>query len=128
MQTAAVIAAVLIGVVTVFQLALALGLPAGRAAWGGRHQGKLPTRLRLASGIAGLIVYPGIILVVLETGEVIDRPDQVPDVGAIGMWVLTALFTVGALANLASQSKVERVWVPVSLTIAVCCAIVATGT
>lgn len=56
MQTAAVIAAVLIGVVTVFQLALALGLPAGRAVWGGRYQGKLPTRLRLASGIAGLIV------------------------------------------------------------------------
>jgi hypothetical protein len=127
MQTAAVIAAVLIGVVTVFQLALALGLPAGRAAWGGRHQGKLPTRLRLASGIAGLIVYPVIILVVLETGEVIDGPAQVPEVDAIGMWVLTALFTVGALANLASQSKIERVWVPVSLTIAVCCAIVATG-
>ena len=127
MQTAAVIAAVLIGVVTVFQLALALGLPAGRAAWGGRHQGKLPTRLRLASGIAGLIVYPVIILVVLETGEVIDGPAQVPEVDAIGMWVLTALFTVGALANLASQSKIERVWVPVSLTIAVCCAVVATG-
>ena len=127
MQTAAVIAAVLIGIVTVFQLALALGLPAGRAAWGGRHQGKLPTRLRLASGIAGLIVYPVIILVVLETGEVIDGPAQVPEVDAIGMWVLTALFTVGALANLASQSKIERVWVPVSLTIAVCCAVVATG-
>jgi len=127
MQTAAVIAAVLIGIVTVFQLALALGLPAGRAAWGGRHQGKLPTRLRLASGIAGLIVYPVIILVVLETGEVIDGPAKVPEVDAIGMWVLTALFTVGALANLASQSKIERVWVPVSLTIAVCCAVVATG-
>ncbi len=127
METAAIIAAALLGVVTVFQLALALGLPAAHASWGGRHDGKLPARLRVASAIAGLVVYPIIILIVLESGNVIDGPDLIPDVGSVGLWILTGLFALGALANFASRSKVERVWAPVSLAIAVCAAVVATG-
>jgi len=126
MQTAAIIAAILIGVVTVFQLALALGLPAGRASWGGRHEGVLPTRLRVASGFAAIFAYPLIIFVVLDAADVIGS-DEMPDIGASGMWVLTGLFALGAVANFASRSPVERLWGPVSLVIAVCCAIVAWG-
>jgi hypothetical protein len=37
MQVAAVIAVVLLGVVCLFQIALALGAPLGKAAWGGEH-------------------------------------------------------------------------------------------
>jgi hypothetical protein len=73
LTTASVIASVLLGVVSIFQIALALGLPAGRAAWGGRHEGKLPPGLRVASGIAGLVLYPIIILLVL-TAEVRSMP------------------------------------------------------
>ena len=32
-----------------FQIALALGAPWGRAAWGGAHEGRLPGKLRVAS-------------------------------------------------------------------------------
>jgi hypothetical protein len=39
------------------------------------------------------------------------------------MWVVTAFFTLGALANLASRSKLERI--SVSLAIAVCSTIIA---
>ncbi|MCI0679398.1 MAG: hypothetical protein L0Z63_10210 [Actinobacteria bacterium] len=52
------IAVVLLGVVTLFQLALAAGAPWGVAAWGGRHPGVLPTRLRIASVVVALVVYP----------------------------------------------------------------------
>jgi hypothetical protein len=124
-DTAAIVAALLIAVVAVFQIALALGAPARRAAWGGRHEGKLPTGLRVASGIAGVLFYPAVILIVLQTGGVIDL-DPVP-VGATGMWVLAGLFTVGALMNFVSRSNVERVWGPVSLAIAACCAVLAAG-
>jgi len=44
------------------------------------------------------------------------------------LWILAGLFTLGALANIASRSKVERLlWRPVALVIAVSIAIVAMG-
>lgn len=124
MQTAAIVATGLMGIVAVFQLALALGAPAGFAAWGGWHEGVLPTRLRIASGAVGLIVYPALMVYVLATAGVIDAT-WVPARGRLGMWVLTSLFTIGGFANLASRSRRERWWAIVSFAIAVCTAIVA---
>lgn len=124
MEIAAIIAAVLMGIVAVFQLALALGAPAGFAAWGGWHEGVLPTRLRIASGVVGLIVYPALMVYVLATAGVIDAT-WVPARGRLGMWILTGIFVLGGFANLASRSRRERWWAIVSFAIAVCTAIVA---
>ena len=126
MKVAAVVAACLLGVIAVFQLALALGMPARRMAWGGQYEGKLPTGLRIASAFAGVVIYPLATLLILEAADVTDF-EVVPDVGPIGMWVFTGLFAFGALLNLVSRSKAERVWAPVSMGIAVCCGIVAAG-
>lgn len=104
---------------------MALGAPLGRAAWGGRNEAVLPTPLRIASGLAAIVVYPFIALYVLASADLIDL-EWLPT-GAMGMWVLTGFFTLGTVANLASRSNIERVWAPVSLAIAVCCAIVAIG-
>jgi hypothetical protein len=43
------------------------------------------------------------------------------------MWALTGFFALGAVANFASRSPIERIWGPVALGIAVCCGIVALG-
>lgn len=126
MKIAAVVAASLLGVIAAFQLALALGMPARRMAWGGQHEGKLPVGLRIASAVAGLVIYPLVTLLILEAGGVTDF-EVIPDVGPVGMWVFTGLFAFGALLNLVSRSKAERVWAPVSMGIAVCCGIVAAG-
>ena len=126
MKTAAVVAACLLGLIAVFQFALALGMPARRMAWGGQYEGKLPTGLRVASAVAGVVIYPLATLLILEAGGVTDF-EVVPDVGPIGMWVFTGLFALGALLNLVSRSKAERVWAPVSMGIAICCGIVAAG-
>ena len=127
-ETATVIAALtavaLLGVVAVFQLALALGAPWGRAAWGGRHEGVLPRRLRIASGVAGVVVYPVVILIVLASTDLITI-GWLPWSGAAAMWVLTVLFAIGALMNFVSRSKIERIWGPVSLVIALCCGAIA---
>lgn len=109
-----------------FQIALALGAPLGSAAWGGRHDGVLPTRLRVASGVAAVVMYPLIILLVLASAGLIEVV-WLPGIGKAGMWILTGLFTVGTVANFASRSKRERYWGPVSLVVAVCCGIVASG-
>lgn len=124
METAATVAAVLMGGVAVFQIALTLGAPAGYAAWGGWHERTLPTRLRVASGIVGFLIYPALMVFVLATAGVIEA-NWVPGRGKIGMWILTGVFVLGTLANFASRSKRERYWGLVSLAIAVCCAIVA---
>ena len=125
MTFAAVLAVVLVTIVAVFQFALALGAPLGKAAWGGRNEAVLPTGLLIASGLAAIVVYPFIAVYVLASADLINL-EWLPT-GATGMWVLTGFFTLGTIANLASRSKIERVWAPVSLAIAVCCAIVANG-
>jgi hypothetical protein len=125
-RSAAVVAAGLVAAVAVFQIALALGLPAGHAAWGGSYAGTLPGRLRIASAIAGLVLYPAIAVYVLTTSGLIEA-SWVPARGRLGMWVLTALFALGTIANLASRSPRERWWAIVSAAIAVCCSSVAIG-
>jgi hypothetical protein len=121
---AATIAVVLLGVVSVFQIALALGAPLGNAAWGGRHDGVLPVGLRVASAVVGLVVYPLIGAFILASAGLIAAA-WMPGTGQTGMWVLTGFFGLGAIANFASRSKAERIWGPVSLAIAICCGLIA---
>jgi hypothetical protein len=126
MTVAAIVAVVLLAVIVAFQAALSLGAPWGFAAWGGRHQGVLPRRLRIASGVAAVVIYPIIILVVLASAGLIDA-GWLPVDRSIAMWVLAGLLALGALANFASRSPRERFWGPVALAIAICCAVIALG-
>ena len=124
MEVAAIIAVVLLAVVAVFQITLALGAPLGKAAWGGQQEAVLPGRFRIASAVAGVIIYPLIILLVMVSSNLV-AADWLPRIGSTVMWALAALFTIGALGNFASRSKIERIWGPVSLGIAVCCGVIA---
>jgi hypothetical protein len=124
MEVAAVIAVVLLAVAVLFQLALALGAPFGRAAFGGQNPGTLPVRLRIVSGLAGVVFYPLTIMLVLAASSLVEDL-WIPGDGRIVMWVLVAFFSLGALMNVVSRSKLERLWAPWSAGIAVCCGIVA---
>jgi hypothetical protein len=127
METAAVVAAAGIALITVFQISLALGAPAGAAAWSGKYPGVLPTRLRVASGFVGVIFYPVVFFFVLDAGGVVDTGLADSSYTKWLLWILAGLFTLGALANFASKSRVERYWGPVALIIAVSIAVVAVG-
>ena len=124
MEWSAVLAVVLLAVISVFQIALARGAPLGAAAWGGRQGGVLPYPLRIASGVAGLVVYPLISIFVLASAGLIEA-NWMPGTGPAGMWILTGFFGLGSLANFASRSRRERYWGPVSLAIAACCGFIA---
>ena len=126
MIPAAILAVVLLVAITAFQLALAFGAPWGAAAWGGQSPGVLPTRLRIASGVVAVLVYPLTIALVLASAGVIDD-GWLPVDGTLIMWVLAGLLGVGALMNFASRSRPERSWGAVALTIALCCVIIALG-
>ena len=126
MVPAAILAVVLLVAVAAFQLGLALGAPWGAAAWGGQNPGVLPQPLRIASGVAGVVVYPLIIALVLASAGVIDD-GWLPVDGTIIMWALAVLLGIGAVMNFASRSHPERRWGAVALTIALCCVVIAVG-
>lgn len=123
MAAVAIIAATLLGIISLFQIALAVGAPWGAASWGGRHPGRLPTGYRIGSAVAGLFFYPVIALVVLGAADLLG--DETSSGGAAGLWVLAGLFGLSTVVNLISPSKVERIWAPVALVLTVCCAVLA---
>lgn len=121
-EAAAVVAAVGLVCVSAFQVAIALGAPLGAASWGGRHEGRLPTRLRTASAIAA-------VLWLIAAGIVLGRVGIGPISGSVarwGTWTLVALLTVGAVMNAASPSRWERFgWAPFTALLAGLCVVVA---
>lgn len=121
--TAALIASALLAALAVFQLALALGAPWGRFAWGGQHERRLPRGLRIGSAVS-IVLYALFAAVLLDRAGLVDAvPDAVARVGA---WVLLAYFALGVLMNGLSRSRPERlVMTPVVLVLAVCTGIIA---
>jgi hypothetical protein len=108
-----------------FQLALALGAPWGRAAWGGGHN-RLPLGLRIASGFAAVIWIVAAFVVLGRAGSGVS---PVPiGVARWGNWVLVGLLALGALMNFASSSRWERFLMsPIALLLSVLCLVVALG-
>lgn len=115
---AAVVACAVLAGLAVFQVALALGAPWGRFAWGGRHERELPARLRVASAVS-VALYALFAVVLLDRAGVVDvLPETVSRAAA---WVLFAYFTLGVVMNGISRSREERlVMTPVTLVLAAC--------
>jgi hypothetical protein len=105
-----VVAACLLGVVVIFQLALAAGAPWGAAAYGGRaaqDDGRLPTRYRVASAGTALVLT-GALWLVLAAGAVISPTLLSQNILGVGVWVLVGLFSLNTVGNLAGRHPVER--------------------
>jgi hypothetical protein len=109
--------------VAMFQAALALGAPWGRAAWGGAHR-RLPGGLRIASAVA-VILWLAAALVVLARAGYVWSP--IPSgVARWGTWVLFGLLVVGTLMNVVSRSRPERlIQTPIAAVLAILCLLVA---
>lgn len=108
-------------VVASLQVALAVGAPFGRAAYGGANPGTLPMEFRLVSAVAaGFWVVAA--LHALSRGGFTRRFPRLGN-GRI-TWVLAGLTAVGALMNIASSSPWERFgWAPVTLGLSILCVI-----
>jgi hypothetical protein len=94
-----------------FQVSLVAGAPWGAAAWGGQAPGVLPTSLRVASAVS-VLAYGGLAAIVVS-----DRLG--PTVRRRVVTGASLLMVLGTVANLVSQSPVERLWAPVAATLAV---------
>ena len=119
----AILTCVLFALMSIFQLLLALGLPLGKAAYGGKYE-KLPTNLRIASLIVvGIFVFA--IIIVLERAEIITIFNN-DLLTVIVIWILAGYSSLNVLMNAVSKSKWEkRIMTPLSLIIAICCFIIA---
>ena len=122
-RAAAVVAAVGCLTIAAFQLALALGAPLGRAAWGGTHA-QLPTGLRVASAFAAGVWALAALIVLGRAGI---QPSPLPSALArVGTWILVGVLALGAVLNFASPSGWERyLWGPVAVILALLCLLVA---
>lgn len=123
-MAAAIALTVILAALAVFQLALALGAPLGRFAWGGQHR-VLPTKLRIGS-LVSIVIYAVVAVLALDRSGVID---VVPDaVSTVGMWVVFAYFVLGIPLNAISRSKAERyTMTPIVTVLAVLSLLVALG-
>jgi hypothetical protein len=121
--TIALLAAAGFAGIAVFQAALALGAPLGRAAWGGANR-VIPPRLRRASAVAAVVWLLAAVLILARAGVLtVSLPSILLVVGA---WALVVLSALGALVNLASSSPWERFgWAPYAATLAVLSLVVA---
>ena len=121
---AALLISVILALLALLQLCLALGAPWGRLAWGGRHDGPLPRRLRVGSAIS-IGVYAVFAALLLDRAGVVDvvPADRVVQAGS---WLLVGYFTLGTVMNAMSRSRAERaVMTPATLALAACAALVA---
>lgn len=115
---------VILALLAIFQVALALGAPLGRFAWGGQHR-VLPARLRIGSA-ASILIYALIVVIAFDRLGAIDVfPDGF---SVIAMWVIFAYFTLGIFMNAISRSKPERyTMVPVTIVLSVLSLLIALG-
>ena len=123
MEALAIIAAVELIGLTCLQLLLALGLPLGRMAWGGRHR-ILPVGLRIVSFFsAGILVL--LSLIILERVDLVTTLNH-EGVVRYGTWIMASFFTLNTLGNITSKSKWERmIATPLSTSLCVFCFIIA---
>jgi len=112
-ELAAYVLFALLGVLSLFQLALALGAPLGRYAMGGQVEGAFPPALRIAALVQIGIYAVVVAIVCARLGWAFPA---LADEARIAMWVVVALFTLGVLMNAISRSQGERLlWTPVAL-------------
>jgi hypothetical protein len=110
MESAAILAAVLLSTVAVVQLALVFGVPWGDHVYGGRaetNNGRLSPRYRVMSAVS-------VPILLLAAAIVLSRADVVswfePDGWvAVAVWVVFGYLVINTIANFASTSRVERI-------------------
>jgi hypothetical protein len=121
-MTVALIGAVLLAALAVFQASLVAGAPWGRLAWGGQHV-VLPTNLRVGSAVSIALYGLFAVFMLQAAGAVEVLPRGLVDVG---IWVLAGYFILGVVMNAVSRSRPERlVMTPVVLALAGVCLVLA---
>jgi hypothetical protein len=121
----AIITCFILASLAVFQIALILGAPISKYAWGGQHA-VLPANLKIGSVIS-ILLYASFALIILSKTHVTNIPDNDSLVN-VATWILAGYFWLGVIMNGISRSKPERnLMTPVALALALLTTIIALG-
>ncbi|MCW8984598.1 MAG: hypothetical protein OQK55_04590 [Thermoanaerobaculales bacterium] len=122
-QLAALTAAVVLALLIVFQCLLVLGLPFGRAAWGGSHR-VLPAKHRWGSAAAVPILGAAAWAVLARARFLAPGPEVT--IVRFSVWFFAGYVVLNTVGNPVSKSNVERnTMTPVSTLLVLCFVIVA---
>ena len=115
----------LVGVTVLFQVGLAVGMPWGVAAMGGRYPGRFPPRMRIAAVIQAAILI-GLATIVAVRAGILDAGWF--DTAKTLVWVVVAIAAVSVILNWSTSSKWERrIWGPVTVVMLISSIVVAVG-
>lgn len=111
--TSSIAFTILILIVILFQVALAVGVPWGEYAMGGKFPGKYPISMRFACIVQiAILAFMGII-VLSKAGLLWPRWYSFSD---IVIWFIVGYMVLGTILNLITRSVWERrIWAPVTL-------------
>jgi hypothetical protein len=101
----------LTGVIIVFQLCLAMGMPWGAASMGGKFPGKYPTKMRIVAIINSIVLLFIAIIVLSGAGLLLL---QINKFSKVAIWFIVLFFAIGTIMNTITKSKIERIWAPVA--------------
>jgi hypothetical protein len=122
-KLSAILFSCLVGIVVLFQFGLALGMPWGKAAMGGKYPGKFPVRMRIAS-VVQMFILITLAIIVLIKAELIIVQLKLFSVSAI--WIVVVFSTISTILNIITRSKIERnIWAPTSILLLVTSIIIA---
>ena len=124
-QITAWTATIVLGGLVCFQLLLVIGLPYGKAAWGGKHT-RLPAGLRIASLFSAAILALAAIIVLERSGvlSIINYPTLV----TYGVWIFTVFFALNTVMNFVSRSRPEKcIMTPTAAVLCLCFLVTATA-
>jgi hypothetical protein len=112
-RLAAWIFCLLSALVIAFQLALALGVPWGEYAMGGRFPGAYPPPMRVAALVQTIPLGLMALLVLARAGLVLPAWRRA---ARAGIWVVVGFAAVATVLNLITPSPLERlIWAPVAI-------------
>ena len=100
--------AVLVG----YQMALALGAPWGAASMGGKFLGVYPPKMRILAVLNALVIAFMAAVVSAFSGHAFAFLEPLAN---WAIWIVVGFYGLSILANIATPSKVERIWAPVAL-------------
>lgn len=123
MIIATLVVVLTLGLLGLFQIALALGAPLGQYAWGGKHK-VLPPSLRVGSALS-LLVYLVITICLLSKSGIYQIIQQGTLLNIL-VWVIFVYLVLGIFMNAISRSKKERyTMTPIVILLASCALTVA---